>query len=73
VILKYDRRPTVDHVRPADAGQRGRRYISLLERDGKMQVVIPYSATSNVAVSDFRSEGRSGGAEEPNWAVGRVS
>ena len=32
------------------------RYISLLERDGKMQVVLPYSRTRKVAVMTFRSE-----------------
>jgi virginiamycin B lyase len=32
------------------------RYISLDERDGKLQVVVPYSRTSKVAVMSFRSE-----------------
>jgi hypothetical protein len=32
------------------------RHISLLENDGKMQVVIPYSRTSKVAVMTFRTE-----------------
>ena len=32
------------------------RYISLLERDGKMEVVLPYSRTRKVAVMTFRSE-----------------
>jgi hypothetical protein len=32
------------------------RYVSLLEKDGKMQVVIPYSRASKVAVMTFRSE-----------------
>lgn len=32
------------------------RYISLLEQDGKMQVVIPYSRTRKVAVMTIRSE-----------------
>src|SRR5581483_4048721 len=32
------------------------RYISLLERDGKLQVVVPYSRTRKVAVMTFRSE-----------------
>ena len=32
------------------------RYVSLLEKDGKMEVVIPYSRTSKVAVMTFRSE-----------------
>jgi streptogramin lyase len=32
------------------------RYISLLEQDGKMQVVVPYSRARKVAVMSFRSE-----------------
>jgi streptogramin lyase len=32
------------------------RYISLLERDGKMSVVTPYFRTSKIAVMNFRSE-----------------
>ena len=32
------------------------RYISLLEQEGKMQVVVPYSRTSKIAVISFRSE-----------------
>jgi hypothetical protein len=37
------------------------RYISLLERDGKMQVVLPYSRTRKVAVMTFRSRKNAGG------------
>lgn len=33
------------------------RYISLLEKDGKLQVVVPYSRTRKVAVMSVRSEG----------------
>jgi virginiamycin B lyase len=56
VILKYD--PSTDKWTTFDLPTRGSeaRYISLLERDGKMQVVIPYSRTSKVAVMTFRSE-----------------
>jgi streptogramin lyase len=56
VILKYD--PSADKWTTFDLPTRGSeaRYISLLERDGKMQVVIPYSRTSKVAVMTFRSE-----------------
>jgi streptogramin lyase len=32
------------------------RYVSLAERDGALQVVLPYSRTSKVAVMRFRSE-----------------
>ena len=33
------------------------RYISILEKDGKLQVVVPYSRTRKVAVMSVRSEG----------------
>jgi hypothetical protein len=33
------------------------RYISLLEKDGTMQVIVPYSHTSKIAVMSFRSQG----------------
>ncbi len=32
------------------------RYVSLLERDGRMQVVLPYFRVRKVAVMSFRSE-----------------
>ena len=32
------------------------RYVSLLEKDGKMEVVLPYSRTRKVAVMTFRSD-----------------
>ena len=32
------------------------RYISLDERDGRLQVILPYSRTSKIAVMTFRSE-----------------
>jgi hypothetical protein len=32
------------------------RYVSLLEQDGKMQVVLPYFRARKVAVMSFRSE-----------------
>jgi streptogramin lyase len=56
VILKYD--PSANSWTTFDLPTRGTeaRYISLLERDGAMQVVIPYSRTSKVAVMTFRSE-----------------
>jgi streptogramin lyase len=56
VILKYD--PSANAWTTFDLPTRGTeaRYISLLERDGAMQVVIPYSRTSKVAVMTFRSE-----------------
>jgi len=56
VILKYD--PASNSWTTFDLPTRGTeaRYISLLERDGAMQVVIPYSRTSKVAVMTFRSE-----------------
>ena len=56
VILRYD--PAADKWTTFDLPTRGTeaRYISLLEKDGKMEVVIPYSRTSKVAVMTFRSE-----------------
>ncbi len=56
VILKYD--PAGKQWTTYDLPTRGTeaRYISLLEKDGKLQVVLPYSRTSKVAVMTFRSE-----------------
>jgi virginiamycin B lyase len=56
VILRYD--PAADRWTTFDLPTRGTeaRYISLLERDGAPQVIIPYSRTSKVAVMSFRSE-----------------
>jgi hypothetical protein len=56
VILRYD--PAADRWTTFDLPTRGTeaRYISLLERDGATQVIIPYSRTSKVAVMSFRSE-----------------
>ncbi len=55
VILRYD--PSANAWTTFDLPTRGTeaRYISLLERDGAMQVIIPYSRTSKVAVMTFRS------------------
>jgi streptogramin lyase len=56
VILKYD--PAADKWTTFDLPTRGSeaRYVSLLEKNGKMEVVLPYSRTSKVAVMTFRSE-----------------
>ncbi|HEY6259380.1 MAG TPA: carboxypeptidase regulatory-like domain-containing protein [Xanthobacteraceae bacterium] len=56
VIMKYD--PASGKWTTFDLPTRGTeaRYISLLERDGKMEVVLPYSRTSKVAVMTFRNE-----------------
>ena len=56
VILRYD--PAANKWTTFDLPTRGTeaRYVSLLEKDGKMEVVIPYSRTSKVAVMTFRSE-----------------
>ncbi len=56
VILRYD--PKANKWTTFDLPTRGTeaRYISLLEKSGKMEVVIPYSRTSKVAVMTFRSE-----------------
>jgi streptogramin lyase len=56
VVLRYD--PTANKWTTFDLPTRGTeaRYVSLLEKDGKMEVVIPYSRTSKVAVMTFRGE-----------------
>jgi streptogramin lyase len=56
VIMKFD--PATSKWTTFDLPTRGTeaRYISLLERDGKMEVILPYSRTSKVAVMTFRSE-----------------
>ena len=56
VILRYD--PSTSKWTTFDLPTRGTeaRYISLLERNGKLSVVLPYSRTSKVAVMTFRSE-----------------
>ncbi len=56
VILRYD--PAADKWTTFDLPTRGTeaRYVSLLEKDGTMEVVVPYSRTSKVAVMTFRSE-----------------
>lgn len=56
VVLRYD--PAAGTWTTFDLPTRGTeaRHISLLENDGKTQVVIPYSRTSKVAVMTFRTE-----------------
>jgi virginiamycin B lyase len=56
VIMRYD--PAANTWATFDLPTRGTeaRYISLLEKDGRMEVVIPYSRTSKVAVMTFRSD-----------------
>src|SRR4030081_1646660 len=56
VIMRLD--PATNKWTTFDLPTRGTeaRYISLLERGGKMEVVLPYSRTSKVAVMSFRSE-----------------
>ena len=55
-IAKFDPSTLeMDDIRPADPGTESR-YISLLEKDGKLQVVVPYSRTRKVAVMTLRSE-----------------
>ena len=55
-ILRYD--PTAKNWTRFDLPTRGTeaRYISLTEHTGGLQVVVPYSRTSKVAVMSFRSE-----------------
>ncbi|HLH95982.1 MAG TPA: carboxypeptidase regulatory-like domain-containing protein [Xanthobacteraceae bacterium] len=56
VIMRFD--PTNNKWTTFDLPTRGTeaRYISLLERDGKLEVVLPYSRASKVATMTFRSE-----------------
>ncbi len=56
VVLRYE--PAADRWTTFDLPTRGTeaRYISLLEKDGTMEVVVPYSRTSKIAVMTFRSE-----------------
>ena len=55
-IAKYD--PSTSRWTLFDLPTRGTeaRYISLLERDGKLQVILPYYRTRKVAVMTVRSE-----------------
>jgi len=55
-VLRYD--PAANHWTTFDLPTRGSevRYVSLLEQDGKMQVVLPYFRARKVAVMSFRSE-----------------
>jgi streptogramin lyase len=55
-VLKYD--PKANTFTSFDLPTRGSevRYVSLLEKDGKMQVVLPSYRTRKVAVMSFRSE-----------------
>jgi hypothetical protein len=55
-IAKYD--PSTSQWTLFDLPTRGTetRHISLLERDGKLQVVLPYYRTRKVAVMTVRSE-----------------
>jgi streptogramin lyase len=55
-IAKYD--PSSSQWSFYDLPTRGSeaRYLSLAERDGKLQVIVPYSRTSKIAVVTFRSE-----------------
>jgi len=55
-ILRYD--PAAKQWTRFDLPTRGTeaRYISVTEHTGALQVVVPYSRTSKVAVMNFRSE-----------------
>jgi streptogramin lyase len=55
-VLRYD--PASNTWTAFDLPTRGSeaRYVSLLEQDGKMQVVLPYFRARKVAVMSFRSE-----------------
>jgi virginiamycin B lyase len=55
-VLRYD--PATNRWTTFDLPTRGSevRYVSLLEQNGKMQVVLPYFRARKVAVMSFRSE-----------------
>lgn len=55
-VLRYD--PAANRWTTFDLPTRGSevRYVSLLEQDGKMQVVLPYFRARKVVVMSFRSE-----------------
>jgi streptogramin lyase len=55
-VAKYD--PSTSKWSFYDLPTRGSeaRYLSLSERDNKLQVIVPYSRTSKIAVVSFRSE-----------------
>jgi streptogramin lyase len=56
VVLKYD--PSANKWTTFDLPSRGTeaRHVSLLERDGKLQVFVPEYRVSKAAVMNFRSE-----------------
>jgi hypothetical protein len=55
-VLRYD--PKADAFTAFDIPTRGSevRYVSVYEKDGKMQVVLPSYRTRKVTVMAFRSE-----------------
>jgi hypothetical protein len=55
-VLRYD--PTAKRFTYFDLPSLGTetRYVSLLERDGKMEVVLPEFRPMKIAVMSFRSE-----------------
>jgi len=55
-VLRYD--PKTGHFAYFDLPSLGAetRYVSLLEQDGHMEVVLPYFRTSKIGVMTFRSE-----------------
>jgi hypothetical protein len=56
VVLRYE--PATSKWTTFDLPTRGTeaRYVSLLEKDGSTQVIVPYSRTSKIAVMSLRSE-----------------
>jgi streptogramin lyase len=63
-VAKYD--PAAGKWTLYDLPTRGTetRHVSLLEKDGKMEVVLPYSRTRKVAVMTFRSEAEIAAAKQ---------
>ena len=57
-VLKYDPKATKWTEYPFPTLGAETRYVSLLEKDGHLQVILPYSRTRKVARMTFRTQGR---------------
>ena len=55
-VLKYDPKISKWTEYPFPTLGAETRYVSLLERDGHLQVILPYSRTRKVAKMTFRSK-----------------
>jgi streptogramin lyase len=55
-VLKYDPKASKWTEYPFPTLGAETRYVSLLEKDGRLQVILPYSRTRKVAKMTFRSK-----------------